>query len=778
MLSAIDDVLDVKRAWKVWVESVQHTVNDRTVLEDRIKALRSAIAGRGDDLVRIFNSREGSRSLKVPTGSKSLARAQGIRERANAAYADTRWMEALSLYTEALAVAPSDSNEHALALSDRSATLNELQKLEECLQDIDRALNLPEHARTVVLTAKLLKRRATYLLSSPSPGIKICGATPRQHPSITALEEALALLTVAAPKDSEAAKWMKRIETDLKETKRTIMRDKRQPWTPNTSKSTTARRTLDAGVRVERTPFAGRGLISTKPLSPPLAILEEPPYAALSVSDTCSYCLHDLPLNPIPCKLCSSEMYCGGPCQVAAWEAWHHVECELAVGGLGVSAFLRVAPPHVRLGLRGFWRWRAEMSHGEKAPAPTDDSALDLTPQWTSLWTGLSELVSQLNAASSLDLNHPDLLFESALAAAVVAEISPEPLLEPHRQPPHESAAASAEIALTMSMLRALRNTMAVKRVVRTQEGESSADEYERHVGSAVYLFGSMANHSCVPNAVATFVDGANLTLRLVKPVQSGSEVTISYGPTDTRIPSREVRRQILQDKWDFCCRCGACETERSSTFPNPRASFKCTRFPKCQYPVPETNRTCPSCGEKLNMDLRQQVLARAIPMSNPSMTSLPSLLAAHRDLSLILHPANLVLARLSDRIGRLYAERKELSLAWPFVWASAQVVGQVFGQRSLEYCREVVKLCAIAFGFVGSQKSARGSTESGQTRTDVPLPTRLLLDNLLAEGLSLFETLHNITAVNVKTKVRLGERLTLEEEDVRDLTRMTEFSS
>lgn len=70
---------------------------------------------------------------------------------------------------------------------------------------------------------------------------------------------------------------------------------------------------------------------------------------------------------------------------------------------------------------------------------------------------------------------------------------------------------------------------------------------YGQHQKGHVYEWISLANHSCEPNASA--VPGLPATLRALRDILEGEEVTIAYS----------------KDKARFKCRCDACERRRGS---------------------------------------------------------------------------------------------------------------------------------------------------------------------------------------------------------------------
>jgi hypothetical protein len=73
--------------------------------------------------------------------------------------------------------------------------------------------------------------------------------------------------------------------------------------------------------------------------------------------------------------------------------------------------------------------------------------------------------------------------------------------------------------------------------------------------GSALYNCAAMFNHSCFPSVVRQF-DGQHLTLRALRPLNPGDELTMTYIPLRDDTPERQDE---LQQHYHFACRCQRC---------------------------------------------------------------------------------------------------------------------------------------------------------------------------------------------------------------------------
>ena len=78
-------------------------------------------------------------------------------------------------------------------------------------------------------------------------------------------------------------------------------------------------------------------------------------------------------------------------------------------------------------------------------------------------------------------------------------------------------------------------------------------------VGTALFSFLSLVNHSCDPTGSISF-NGVSAELRALRHIQQGEEITISY--IETAQP-REVRQSELNKTYEFTCTCARCQGER-----------------------------------------------------------------------------------------------------------------------------------------------------------------------------------------------------------------------
>lgn len=125
-------------------------------------------------------------------------------------------------------------------------------------------------------------------------------------------------------------------------------------------------------------------------------------------------------------------------------------------------------------------------------------------------------------------------------------------------------------------------------------------------IGTGIYLAASVINHSCVPNATATF-DGTTLRIGAITDIEHTDpelHVFISYLEL---MQTTLERRSELQSNYYFLCECKRCITNYEQNFVN---SMICGNS-DCQAAIPMKNKheeildsiSCSKCMEKISED-------------------------------------------------------------------------------------------------------------------------------------------------------------------------------
>jgi SET and MYND domain-containing protein len=125
-----------------------------------------------------------------------------------------------------------------------------------------------------------------------------------------------------------------------------------------------------------------------------------------------------------------------------------------------------------------------------------------------------------------------------------------------------------------------------------------------RPVGIGVFPRAALINHSCAPNATASF-EANTAYVRALRRIAPGEEVTVSY--IDIGEPCAK-RRAELRVSFGFDCRCERC----MAGDPKALMALRCCD-PSCAGCVSreeEESTACDTCGRKRNQDQDQDSLA------------------------------------------------------------------------------------------------------------------------------------------------------------------------
>ncbi|KAM6953648.1 protein-lysine N-trimethyltransferase SMYD5 [Aplochiton taeniatus] len=92
---------------------------------------------------------------------------------------------------------------------------------------------------------------------------------------------------------------------------------------------------------------------------------------------------------------------------------------------------------------------------------------------------------------------------------------------------------------------------------------EKETGDFLNCEGSGLFLLQSSCNHSCIPNAEASFPDN-NFLLHLsaLSDISPGEEICISYLDCCQRDRSRHSRNKILRENYLFVCSCPKCVSQ------------------------------------------------------------------------------------------------------------------------------------------------------------------------------------------------------------------------
>lgn len=268
------------------------------------------------------------------------------------------------------------------------------------------------------------------------------------------------------------------------------------------------------------TPILGRHVVANQCVAQGTSIFSEEPFVHEIdenwIGRRCSFCFGAN--TTVRCRQCSSHRYCSTSCESSNWTSGlHSIFCNL----------YGVLDSDMMLVLKAF----------------TKSSFDERTLPFCFSQTGreIPGLVSNIDHMPENDVK------TYTIAAQLCADLFYWP---------------TESVLLLVKIMAQIRcNRFAIKATVSINRTGGMIEHQEIPVGSAVYAQASMFNHSCAPNAFATF-DGSRITIRCSEKIIEGEEINISYGPLATRHTTID-RQKELAEKYLFQCNCRACLKKR-----------------------------------------------------------------------------------------------------------------------------------------------------------------------------------------------------------------------
>lgn len=199
-------------------------------------------------------------------------------------FSDGKYVDAAVQYCNSLKAAAPYSKSSALAYANRSAALYHLKKFQDCIADIDRALNLPYPND---LKPKIIARK----------------------------ESAVAILR------KRNQNLAKDDEIEAKAEELTYAHGE-NPKLPGVS----------VGIEVAYSSHEGRGLLARKEFQLGDLLFVEEAFFTVPAFETpqifCHHCIKES-LSLIPCNRCCVRIYCSEECEKQAFDKYHRTECAL-----------------------------------------------------------------------------------------------------------------------------------------------------------------------------------------------------------------------------------------------------------------------------------------------------------------------------------------------------------------------------------------------------------------------------------------------------------------
>ncbi|XP_005110357.2 SET and MYND domain-containing protein 4 [Aplysia californica] len=667
---------------------------------------------------------------------KSTEVAQVWRNKGNRLFQRKRYQEAVAAYTQCHLSAPvQDGGDYVISLGNRSAALFHMEKYQECLTDVTRALasGFPKESRH-----KLLSRRVQAQIR--------LGQKVKAESSFLKLQDFVSggSFCLTGEKRDAFLKEIESMEKDIKNlnNQSTLKASSQEPPKVFSGVNSTVPQAT-AAVTLTITPDQGRFLVANQSFPKGSTLIVERPFAAVLLPEHyeshCHHCFTALPSNPVGCCQCSAVRFCNESCRDAAWSLYHKVECpfldllhSVGVAHLSLRIVLTATLPYLKDFLKNPARYRSADEipiKGVNRDGVYDRSYLSVFDLMTHEGTTASQDMLQysLTAALLLVTLVQAEFFDGVPGISEWAEEMKTPSGKQseknrengkHPNVPEEVRYIGA--ALLRHILQLVCNAHAITSLQAQScrgeddwgsggdmshnasvEADSLQNVQQVRIATAIYPTASLMNHSCDPTIISSFM-GDVLIVRNIKDVKKGDEIYNCYGPHYCRMRTGE-RQEVLKSQYHFDCLCEACAQGDVSS--QRFGAFQC---PQCSGILRDV--LCTECGQSMEKEKLEAYKKKAKQMDalfNSAVESqncgnykdaLEKLQRCQRERRSILYRDHRDLALGEDAIAKCYASLGEFSASADHLFLSVQFAQLMYGDGSAEFAHELQKLAEVLF--------------------------------------------------------------------------------
>ncbi|XP_047311475.1 SET and MYND domain-containing protein DDB_G0284059 [Impatiens glandulifera] len=672
------------------------------------------------------------------------------KRKANDFFTRGEYSKAIKLYSKALRVAPIDADDTgknivATLYVNRSASFHKMGLLKESLRDCNRALAVsPNYSK------------AWYRRSKANASLKN-------------YRDALCDLHIAI-KQEHSLPGKKQIENEIKyisdmptesiEVQHELSRSDYL----HTANENIADESYKQVLQCVHTPAKGRGMVSVTDVPQASLVHVEEPFASIIQKHCretyCHFCFNELLEDTVPCSSCSIPLYCSQQCQVKSggWRVGNLEEREIpeTLSNDLQTYMLNITSENINaLDVNHFSEHIHECNGANWAAILPSEVVL--------AGRILSKLIKQKRQSSNspyLDLchNYEHLHAERKLQLHIYSIVLLFCLQHFYRSQLSKDGRTISKIVVLLSQIKV--NSMAIIRMkfpdscdpidssqrIPRDKDDSTVDLEQVRVGQAIYLDGSLFNHSCKPNIHVYFVS-RSVYIRSTDFIAAGCPMELSYGPQVGQWDCKS-RKEILWNTYSFECQCKGCmEINLPDLVLN---GFRCVK-PNCLGVVPDTCTVisekqkfntfqstttqnlniedirkvaslffdesgrssqmelgdCLNCGSQRDMEESRAIVKRAevylrrlqnmIASNGNSQTDkLSNGLVGLDLLKSTLHMYNKKLAEAEDNLGQASCFVGELQPALEFCKASLQILEKLYGPDHIAIGNELIKLASL----------------------------------------------------------------------------------
>uniref|UniRef100_A0A182JZM9 SET domain-containing protein n=1 Tax=Anopheles christyi TaxID=43041 RepID=A0A182JZM9_9DIPT len=501
---------------------------------------------------------------------------------------DEEWTAALKCYNRAYLLLPEEnSHEKALLLDNRSLVLLQLTKLDQSLEDIDRAIGYGYPSDQL---ATLWERKARIFQTKKD----FKSAVECLDKTVYYLQHRSTLLGSDQPE--EKLEELKKLTDALYYQYKNVQKYLEPPKGTRPFQSH-----LDGGILYDSSETEGRFAKAKTNLRPNQTILKEKPHAAALLQEYsgthCSDCFERIEVLYC-CPHCTDVVFCSGRCEKNGCQGYHRYECGY-LSSLWNSGATIVSLLALRIITQKPYSYFEEIRH--ELPELTT-SVTDKLPD--------DDYRKIFNLVTHSDKRSPEDNLVWTLMATMLNSVL---------RMGNYNGVVEENNFLGYLLLHNLQvvnyNAHDVSEVQRKHSNEPAVSVA---IGAGLYPMLALFNHSCDPGILRYFT-GTTVHVRTIKNIAAGVIIAENYGPLYTRM-TRSERRQSLASNYMFECGCQACEADwpMCANMNHSVIRFRCTGAPPCQEPVlydlhsSSQGVRCKACGHIVDVGERIRILREA----------------------------------------------------------------------------------------------------------------------------------------------------------------------
>ncbi|KAL7294899.1 hypothetical protein TKK_0011822 [Trichogramma kaykai] len=455
-------------------------------------------------------------------------------------------------YTKSILFAPNDSEELALGYGNRSAFLLHIEKYQDCINDVDKALKITSSKSMKV---KLLCRKAECL----------------KHLKVSEFQNALnEAKSVLNDDDLEAKRNLDKV---IERINNIQIKDEKKEENDNNDVAMNKEiesNVLDS-VTIRYNNKYGRHLTANKDYNPGDIIYIEKMYSTvLDVTKrftNCAYCLKRS-WSGIPCENCCWTMYCSEDCKEKSLVEHHDIECSL-IPQIEAENYGFLSCFHIclRVLLKGL---KENNMHIEQMKSKLRKTDKNETP-YRGFMDNSTFNMNTFSAVYSLKSNEiPSYILEQLAfnAWVIILHLIKNTSLfgEAKMYNKIEQLIKNEDVLFLGSIFTKLCIIKYNNNYDLSGKLDICENMHDQEIcrsvacckkGTGLGTLTSLINHSCFPNAAFCFTEDSKLIIYACLPIKKDSQIFISYGLLYYDVEYEE--RQSFLRKYYFNCDCEAC---------------------------------------------------------------------------------------------------------------------------------------------------------------------------------------------------------------------------